>query len=137
MNTQVFINLAVQDLPKSIEFFKALGFQQNLQFSDETAASIVISDTIYVMLLTHPKFKEFIPKNAAISDARSATEVLVSLSLESREAVDQMLDKALGLGATTFSEPMEMGFMYNRSFQDLDGHIWEFFYMDPSAVQPQ
>ena len=137
MSTQVFINLAVQDLPKSIEFFKALGYQQNLQFSDETAASIVISDTIYVMLLTHPKFKEFIPKNGGISDARSATEVLVSLSVESREAVDQQVDKALSLGATTFSEPMEMGFMYNRSFQDLDGHIWEFFYMDMNAAPPQ
>ncbi len=137
MSTQVFINLAVQDLPKSIEFFKALGFQQNLQFTDETASSIVISDTIYVMLLTHPKFKEFIPKNAAISDAKTATEVLVSLALDSREAVDQLTDKALAAGATSFSEPLEMGFMYNRSFQDLDGHIWEFFYMDPSAVQPQ
>lgn len=137
MNTQVFINLAVQDLPKSIEFFKALGYQQNLQFSDETAASIVISDTIYVMLLTHPKFKEFIPKNGGISDAHSATEVLVSLTMESREAVDHMFDKALSLGATSFAEPIEMGAMYSRAIQDLDGHIWEFFYMDMNAAPPQ
>ncbi|GAA5528789.1 VOC family protein [Herpetosiphon gulosus] len=137
MNTQVFINLAVQDLSKSIEFFKALGYQQNLQFSDETAASIVISDTIYVMLLTHPKFKEFIPQTAAISDARSATEVLVSLTMESREAVDHMFDKALSLGATSFSEPIEMGAMYSRAIQDFDGHIWEFFHMDMNAAPPQ
>ncbi|MFD3166982.1 VOC family protein [Herpetosiphon sp. NSE202] len=137
MNTQVFINLAVQDLPKSIEFFKGLGYEQDLQMSDETASSIVISDTIYVMLLTHPKFKEFIPKNAGISDARSATEVLVSLTMDSREAVDKMYDKALSLGATSFSEPIEMGAMYSRAIQDLDGHIWEFFYMDMNAAPPQ
>jgi predicted lactoylglutathione lyase len=123
----------VQDLAKSKTFFEQLGFRFNPQFTDETAACMVVSDDIYVMLLTEAKFKEFTPK--AICDAKKATEVLVALSLDSREQVSDMVRKAVAAGGTTYAEPKDHGFMLQHGFQDPDGHIWELVHMDPAAVQ--
>jgi hypothetical protein len=115
-----------------MEFFTELGYQFNAQFTDETAACMIVSEDIYIMLLTHPKFKEFTPK--AICDATKSTEVLVCLSCESREKVDNLVRKAVAAGGTTYAEPKDYGFMYQQGFQDLDGHIWELIYMEPSAI---
>jgi uncharacterized protein len=132
MPTKIFVNLPVKNLDKSMDFFKMLGFSFNPQFTDETAACMVISDDIYAMLLTHKKFKEFTPKD--IADATKTTEVLTALSMDSREEVNSFVDTALASGATKAREPMDHGFMFERSFNDLDGHIWEIFYMDMSAI---
>ncbi|MDZ4819602.1 MAG: VOC family protein [Planctomycetota bacterium] len=133
MNTKIFVNLAVKDLPKSMEFFGKLGYQFNAQFTDETAACMVISEEIYTMLLTEEKFQSFIPNT--ICDAKKSTEVAVCLSTESRQEVDKLVETALAAGGTSWSEPQDYGFMYFRSFQDLDGHIWEYVHMDPAHVQ--
>ena len=122
MNRQVFLTLPVADLAKSVAFFKALGFTHNPQFSDDTAACIVLSETVSAMLGTHAKFKAFTPK--AICDTRQAVEVLISLSCDSREEVDSLVAKALAAGGTTYDQPEDLGFMYSHSFVDLDGHGW-------------
>ncbi len=132
MSTKIFVNLPVRDLNTSIEFFTKLGFTFNPQFTDETATCMVVSEDIFVMLLTHDKFKTFTPKE--ICDATKSTEVLVCLSSESREKLDQMVHKAVAAGGTTYNEPQDHGFMYAHGFQDLDGHIWELIYMEPSAL---
>lgn len=132
MSTQIFVNLPVKNLRQSIEFFTQLGFQFNPQFTDETATCMIVSENIFVMLLTHEKFKTFTPK--AICDATKSTEVLTCLSMESREQVDERVRKAIAAGGTTYSEPQDHGFMYAHGFQDLDGHIWELVYMEPSAI---
>lgn len=131
---KIFVNLPVKDLNKSMEFFGKLGYEFNRQFTDETAACMVVSQEIYVMLLTHAKFRTFIPNE--ICDAKKRTEVAVCLSCENRPAVDEIADKALAAGGTNYSDPQDYGFMYFRAFQDLDGHIWEYIYMDPSFVKP-
>ncbi len=133
MSTKIFVNLAVKDLNKSVEFFKKLGYSFNQQFTDETASCMVISDDIYAMLLTEPKFKQFTPKE--ISDATKTTEVITCLSAESKDAVNELVDKALAAGGTETRPPQDYGFMFGRSFNDLDGHIWEIMWMDESAVQ--
>jgi predicted lactoylglutathione lyase len=133
MATKIFVNLPVRDLKKSMTFFEALGYRFNQQFSDDTAACLVISDDIYAMLLTHAKFKEFTPKT--ICDATKSTEVLVALSCDSRKQVEELVRKALAAGGSRYSEPKDHGFMYQDGFQDPDGHIWEVFYMDPSFVK--
>lgn len=135
MATQIFVNLPVGNLPASIEFFTRLGFGFNQQFTDDTAACMVVSDTIYVMLLTHDKFKMFTPN--PIGDARKTTEVLVCLSQPSRAEVDSMVRKAIAAGGNTYNQPQDYGFMYGHGFQDLDGHIWELMYMDEKAAQAQ
>lgn len=135
MATQIFVNLPVADLDRSVKFFKQVGYSFNAQFTDETATCMVISDDIYAMLLTKPKFKSFIP--GEISDATKQTEVLVSLSCDSRHAVDDVIAKAVAAGGKTFRDPDDHGFMYGHGFQDLDGHIWEYFWMDPSAIPPK
>lgn len=132
---KIFVNLPVKNLDKSMQFFRSLGYDFNLQFTDETAACMVISEDIYVMLLTEPKFQTFIPAGNAIGDAKKSTEVLVCLSLDSRPQVDEIVAKAVAGGGKTFTEPIDYGFMYSHSMQDLDGHVWEFIYMDPSHVQ--
>jgi predicted lactoylglutathione lyase len=132
VSTKIFVNLPVQHLDKSVEFFSRLGFSFNPQFTDETATCMIVSDDIFVMLLTEAKFKMFTPKE--VCDATKSTEVLVCLSTESREKVDEMVRKAVAAGGTTYSQPQDHGFMYVHSFQDLDGHIWELMHMDPSAV---
>ena len=135
MATKIFVNLPVKDLKRSIEFFGKLGFQFNQQFTDETATCMIITDDIFAMLLTEEKFKTFTPKE--ICDAKKCTEVLVALSYDSRAQVDEMVRKAVAAGGSTYNEPQDHGFMYAHGFQDLDGHNWEIFYMDPSFVQPQ
>ena len=132
MARKIFVNLPVKDLDRSMTFFKALGFAFNAQFTDETAACMAISDDIYAMLLTHEKFKQFTPK--AIADAGKTSEVLTCLSAENKDEVNKMADAALKAGGRKHLEPQDYGFMYLRSFQDLDGHIWEVMWMDPAAV---
>jgi len=133
MATDIFVNLPVRDLNKSVEFFTKLGYQFNAQFTDETATCMIVGDHIFVMLLTHDKFKTFTPK--AICDATKSTEVLVCLSAGSRAKVNEMVGKAVAAGGTTYNKPQDHGFMYGHGFQDLDGHIWELIYMEPSAVK--
>lgn len=133
MNKQIFVNLAVRDLPASKAFFEALGYHFNPQFTDDTAACLVISDTIFAMLLTHEKFQGFAPNG--ICDSRAANEVLIALSCDSREEVDDLVKKATTAGGNTYNEPQDHGFMYAHGFQDPDGHVWEVLWMDPAAVQ--
>jgi len=133
MATKIFVNLPVKNLKKSMDFYGALGYKFNPQFTDDTAACMVISDDIYTMLLTEAKFKEFTPK--VICDATKCTEVLVCLSLESRDAVADMVQKAVGAGGSVYAEPKDYGFMYQHGFQDPDGHLWELVHMDPAAMQ--
>jgi uncharacterized protein len=132
MATQIFVNLPVKDLNRSVEFFTKLGFKFNPQFTDETATCMIVSEAIFVMLLTEAKFKTFTPKE--VCDATKSTEVLVCLSSESRAEVDELVRKAVAAGGTTYNEPQDHGFMYGHGFQDLDGHIWELIYMEPSAI---
>jgi hypothetical protein len=127
MINQVFLTLPVADLQRSVAFFKSLGFTHNPQFSDDTAACIIINDAISVMLGTHAKFREFTPK--AICDTSQAVEVLISLSCDSREQVDELVTKALAAGGSTHDKPEDLGFMYSHSFVDLDGHGWGVLHM--------
>ncbi len=131
MANQIFVNVHVADLSKSRAFYETLGFSINEQFSDETAACVVISDHIFVMLLTHDKFSQFTSKQ--ISDAHKTAEVLNALSIDSKEEVNRMADAALKAGGTE-GKSQDHGFMYSRSFADLDGHIWELVWMDMSAM---
>jgi predicted lactoylglutathione lyase len=135
MATDIFVNLPVRDLNKSVEFFTKLGYQFNPQFTDATATCMIVGEHIFVMLLTHDKFKTFTPK--AICDATKSTEVLVCLSAESRAKVNEIVRKAVAAGGTTYNKPQDHGFMYGHGFQDLDGHIWELIYMEPSAVKQE
>lgn len=135
MPTKIFVNLPVSDLDKSISFFTQLGFSFNKQFTDETAACMVITEDIFAMLLTHSKFKEFTPKEKVMADATKTTEVLTCLSFESKEKVNELVDNAIKAGGTEARDPQDYGFMFGRSFNDLDGHIWEMIWMDPSAIQ--
>jgi uncharacterized protein len=132
MVIQIFVNLPVKNLDKSIEFFTTLGFAFNPQFTDHTATCMIVADDIFVMLLTEEKFKTFTPKE--ICDATRSTEVLVCLSVDSREKVDEMVRKAVVAGGSIYNEPQDHGFMYGHGFQDLDGHIWELIYMESSAM---
>lgn len=129
----IFVNLPVNDIDASRKFFTELGYSINAQFSDETTASVVISDTIVVMLLAREKYAEFTKKE--IADATKTSEVLIALSAESREKVDELVDKALAAGGTAAGETQDLGFMYGRSFDDLDGHTFEVVWMDPAAVE--
>ncbi len=133
MSNKMFVNVAVKDLPRSIAFWKALGYKFNQQFTDDTAACLVFSEENYAMLLTHAKFKEFSPN--PICDTSKYSEMAVALSCDSKAEVIEKVNKALELGARRFSEPKDYGFMLQDGFQDLDGHVWEFFYMDPNFVQ--
>jgi predicted lactoylglutathione lyase len=132
MATKIFVNLPVKDIDRSVAFFRQLGFGFNPHLTDSSAACMVVADDISVMLLTEAKFGTFTPKQ--ICDTAKATEVLVALSSDSRGAVDTMVHNALAAGATTYSEPQERGFMYGHGFQDLDGHIWELFCIEPQAA---
>ena len=132
MTTKIFVNLPVKNLNSSVGFFTKLGFKFNPQFTDKTATCMIVTDEIFVMLLTEEKFKTFTPKE--ICDAKKYTEVLVCLSSESREKVDEIVNKAVAAGGSIYNEPQDHGFMYAHGFQDLDGHIWEIVYMDPSSI---
>lgn len=133
MSTQIFVNLPVKDLDASKAFYTAIGYSVDEQFTDENASCVVISDSIYVMLLTEPFAKQFTTK--AIADATTTTEVINALSADSRTAVDRLADAALAAGASPVKDPQDEGFMYSRSFADPDGHQWEVLHMDASALQ--
>ena len=132
MIKQIALHIPVADLPRSLAFFKALGFSLDPRFSGDTAACIVISETINVMVSTHPKFREFTPK--AICDTTQAVEALFCLSCESRQEVDDLVAKALAAGGTTYDKAEDFGFMYTHSFVDPDGHGWGLFHV--SAPPP-
>jgi predicted lactoylglutathione lyase len=133
MATKIFVNLAVKDLTRSMEFFTKIGYAFNPQFTDETAACMVISEDIYAMLLTHEKFKMFTPKD--IVDSTKSTEVLICLSADSKDKVNELVDKALAAGGTETRDPQDYGFMFGRSFNDPDGHIWEVMWMDQASIE--
>ena len=128
MPRQLFINLAVTDLQKSMNFYTALGFTNNPQFSDEAGKCMVWSDTIYVMLLTHEKFSTFATK--PIADTKNAVAGLFSLSVESVDEVNTLMTNGLNAGGIETSEMRDYGFMQQRTIEDFDGHTWEIFYMD-------
>ena len=131
MATQFFLNLPVKDLNRSVDFFTALGFSFNPDYTDENATCMIINDDAFVMLLVENYFKTFTSK--PIADAGSATEAIMSFSLDSREAVDEVVRTALTAGGTPSEEAQDYGFMYTHSFQDPDGHLWEVFWMDPAG----
>lgn len=128
---QIFVNLPVQDLKKSVEFFTKVGFEFDANFTDESATCMIIGENIYAMLLVEERFQSFISKK--ISNAADTTEVIVALSVDSREQVDEIVQAALDAGGKPSNEPQDHGFMYGWSFQDLDDHLWEVSYMDLSA----
>lgn len=134
MQRQIYVNLPIKDLKKTMSFFSELGFEFNPKFSNDDAACMIIGENIYVMLLTEPFFKTFLTITS-ISDAKKSTEVLVCINAESREKVDEMFVKAISLGGTAYRPAQDHGFMYSQIFQDLDGHIWEVMWMDPKAAE--
>ncbi|WP_217141725.1 VOC family protein [Streptomyces sp. AC627_RSS907] len=129
----IFVNLATNDLDASKKFFTDLGYEINAEFSDDTTASIPLSETIVVMVHTPEKYRMFTKKE--IVDSTKSSEVLIALSAESREKVDELVEKAVAAGGTVSGETQDHGFMYGRAFDDLDGHTWEVVWMDPAAVQ--
>ncbi|HEY2468161.1 MAG TPA: hypothetical protein VGI45_10055 [Terracidiphilus sp.] len=136
MAKMIFVNLPVRDLSKSKAFYEAIGATNNPQFTDETAACMVFSDAIHVMLLTHHKWAVFTKK--PISDARAASEVMLTISCDNRDAVNVMVNAAGKSGGVTDANPQkDYGFMLNRSFEDLDGHVWEAMWMDPNGMPAQ
>jgi predicted lactoylglutathione lyase len=132
VSRKIFVNLPVKNLKKSMDFFTKVGFKNNPQFTDDTAACMVASEHIFVMLLTEPKFRSFAPK--PIADATKTTGVLIALSYDSKDQVNEVVRLATSNGGSTYAEPKDYGFMYQHGFQDPDGHIWEIFWMDPAAV---
>lgn len=132
MTKMVFINLPVADLPRAMSFYEALGFTNNPAFTDETAACMVWSEAIYVMLLTHEKWRGFTDRPIPPS---SQSEVMLALALDSKDAVNALVDAgAAGGGTADLNPPQDHGFMFQRTLADPDGHIWEPFWMDPAAV---
>lgn len=130
---KLFVNLPVANLDKSVEFFTKLGFTFDARFTDENASAMIVSDDAVVMLLVQDRFKDFTKKQ--LVDATKHTEAILALSAASREDVDAFANTALEARGAPANDPMEMDFMYGRSFQDLDGHIWEIFWMNPSALE--
>jgi len=133
MPTLIFVNLPVSDLERSKSFYTALGFEINPQFTDENAACIVISDTIFVMLLVKPFFSNFTSKQLA--DTSTTAAAINALSADSREEVDALADKAIAAGGAQSNDPQDMDFMYSRSFEDPDGNLWEIVWMDPASIE--
>lgn len=132
MYKQIFVNLPVADLPRTQAFFGQLGFTFNAHFTNDEAACMVIGENIYAMLITPDRFRDF--TNKPVSDARQGTEVLLALSCDNRDQVDDIVRKAVAAGGTAPRPPQDHGFMYSHSFDDPDGHIWEVFHMDPAAI---
>nr|WP_276539749.1 VOC family protein [Paenibacillus polysaccharolyticus] len=128
---QIFVNLPVQDLKRSVDFFTKVGFEFNAQFTDDKATCMIVGENIFAMLLVEERFQSFITKK--IANAAETTEVIVALSVASREEVDAIVQAALDAGAKQYNEPQDHGFMYGRSFQDLDNHLWEVSYINLSA----
>jgi predicted lactoylglutathione lyase len=133
MASQIFLNLPVKNLDASVAFFTKMGYTFNAQFTDANATCMIVNEHIYVMLLVKPFFKSFITKK--IADATKTAQMIVALSFESKDDVNDMVNKAIAAGAVESRDPIDHGFMYNRAFNDLDGHIWEMFWMDSAAVQ--
>lgn len=133
MPTSIFVSLPVKDVQKSMAFYEALGYKRNPQMADDTTGSIIISDTISVMLASHEKFQEISPK--PIADAKKGCQVLLSLTCESRKAVDDIVAKAVAAGGTMAHKPEDYGFMYQCGFYDLDGHGWGLCWMDPKGAR--
>ncbi len=133
MTTKIFVNLPVKDLDKSVDFFTKLGFNFNPQFTDENATCMIVGENIFAMLLVEKFFKSFTKKE--ICDTSKNTEVILALSAESKEKVDQLIGKALEAGGSEPREKQDHGWMYGRSFEDVDGHLWEIFFMEGSAIQ--
>jgi predicted lactoylglutathione lyase len=131
--SQIFVNLPVENLNRSVAFFTELGFKFNPDFTDETATCMIIGENMYAMLLVRDRFKDFIP-TTEISDAQTTTEVLTALQLESRAAVDEVVAKAVAAGGEIFRDPEDHGFMYGHAFADPDGHKWELFWMNPEGM---
>ncbi len=132
MSTQIFVNLPIKNLSKSIEFFTKLGFSFNAQFTDDNATCMVVADNIYVMLLVEPFFQQFTKKE--IADAKKTTEVLICLSAESRDRVDEMVRIAVEAGGKAPTAKQDHGWMYQHGFEDLDGHLWEIAHMDMTKM---
>ena len=132
MTTQIYVNLPVRDLDKSIAFFTQLGYKFNPQFTDQNATCMIVGESIFVMLLVEKFFQTFTPKQ--ICDASKSTEVILCLSSNSRDAVDEMVRDAVAAGAKTPNKPIDHGFMYQHGFQDLDGHLWEIMFRVPTVV---
>ncbi|MBY0328545.1 glyoxalase/bleomycin resistance/extradiol dioxygenase family protein [Patescibacteria group bacterium] len=135
MTKQIFINLAVKDIQKSMDFYTALGFSNNPQFSDDTGKCMVWSDSIFVMILSHEKFASFTAK--PITDTKTTIAGLYSLSVTSVEEVHSIMDKGLSAGGIEPNEMRDYGFMQQRTIEDFDGHTWEIFYMDMTKITPQ
>jgi predicted lactoylglutathione lyase len=135
MATQIFVNLPVKDLNKTIQFFTKLGFTFNPQFTDENATCMIVGKDIFVMLLVEKFFKTFTKKE--ICDTAKNTEAILALTAESREKVDQMIGKVVEAGGEESREPQDHGWMYGRAFHDIDGHLWEIIYMDESAMKKE
>ena len=133
MATMTFINLPVKDLSKTTDFFSALGFEFDPQFTDENGTRMIISEDTSAMLIAEPFFQSFIEPHA-IADSSKSNEVIVGLSAESKGQVDDLTDKALAAGAESLGDADDQGFMYMRGFRDLDGHQWSFIWMDMSAI---
>ncbi|MGX9135144.1 VOC family protein [Rummeliibacillus sp. JY-2-4R] len=131
----IFINLSVKDLNRSTSFFKELGFEFNPQFSDETAACMIVSNHIFVMLMIEERFKGFTKRE--VVDTSSTSEAIFCLSAKNREQVDEMVNKALASGGSNYSDPQDHEFMYVWGYRDIDGHIWEIAYMDESAFNQE
>jgi predicted lactoylglutathione lyase len=131
MATQIYVNLPVKNLDKAVEFFTALGFSFNPDFTDENATCMIINDDAYVMLLVEGFFKTFTSKD--IVDSTGSTEAIMAFSVDSREGVDDMYRKAIAAGGKESQPVQDYGFMYSHSFQDLDGHLWEVMWMDPAG----
>ena len=132
MAKNIYVNLPVKDLKRTVAFFTQLGFKFNPQFTDENATCMIISDNIFVMLLVESRFRDFTKKE--ICDAKKSTEVLIALDTDSKEKVDEMIKKAVAAGGSTYMGPQDHGWMYQHSFADLDGHQWEVLYMDPKGI---
>jgi predicted lactoylglutathione lyase len=132
-NRKLFVNLAVKDLDATVAFFTALGFTFDERFTDETATCMLIGEDAYAMLLVESKFGEFAKKG--IADADAATEAILAITADSREEVDDFVEKALASGGSPANDPYDMGWMYGKSFNDPDGHQWEIFWMDPVAAE--
>jgi predicted lactoylglutathione lyase len=129
----IFLNLPVKDLEASKKFFGELGFEFDPKFTDDSATCMIISDQAFVMLLVEPRFSDFTTKE--LVDANKATEAIIAVSADTREGVDELADTALASGGTPANDPMDHGFMYGRSFNDPDGHLWEVMWMDPEAAE--
>ncbi|MFK7697118.1 VOC family protein [Paenibacillus sp. HJGM_3] len=129
---QIYVNLPVKDLNRSVQFFSKVGFEFHPRFTDQNAACMIIGENIFAMLLTEDFFKPFSKK--AIADASQTTEVIMAISADSREAVDTLVERALAAGGYVSNDKTDHGFMYSWSFQDIDHHLWEVLYMDESAI---